>query len=514
MKPLLRLNWLLALALGAVVAGPALATKDVVFAVASTFTTTDPYDANDTLSQAMAKSFYEGLFGFDKDMKLIPVLAESYEVSKDGLVYTIKLRQGVKFHDGTDFKADAVKANLDRATNPDNRLKRYGLYNNNIAKTEVVDDHTARITLKTPFSPFINQLAHPSTVMISPAALKQWGSKDIAFHPVGTGPFKFVEWKQTDYLRVAKFDGYWKKGYPKVDTITWKPVVDNNSRAALMQTGEAHFTFPVPYEQAEVLKAKPDLEVVAAPSIVLRYLAMNTLQKPFDNPKVRQAIAYAINKEALAKVAFNGYATPADGVAPEGVQYAVKIGVWPYDVAKAKQLLKEAGYPDGFETELWSAYNHSTAQKVTQFLQQQLQQIGIKTKITLLEAGQRVEKVESWPDPATAPVRLYYVGWSTSTGEADWALRPLLDSESWPPKLSNNAYYKNAKFDADIKGAQLTTNSTEKTTLYKDAQEIAYHDAPWAPLVVEKLLSAHNKKLTGVYVIPDASFNFTDVDLH
>ncbi len=127
-----------------------------MFAVASTFTTTDPYDANDTLSQAMAKSFYEGLFGFDKDMKMIPVLAESYDVSKDGLVYTIKLRKGVKFHDGTDFKADAVKANLDRVTNPDNKLKRYGLYNNNIAKTEVVDDYTARITLKTPFSPFID----------------------------------------------------------------------------------------------------------------------------------------------------------------------------------------------------------------------------------------------------------------------------------------------------------------------------------------------------------------------
>ena len=400
-----------------------------MFAVASTFTTTDPYDANDTLSQAMAKSFYEGLFGFDKDMKLIPVLAESYDVSKDGLVYTIKLRKGVKFHDGTDFKADAVKVNLDRVTNPDNKLKRYGLYNNNIAKTEVVDDYTARITLKTPFSPFINQLAHPSTVMISPTALKQWGNKDIAFHPVGTGPFKFVEWKSTDYLKVAKFDGYWKKGYPKVDSITWKPVVDNNTRASVMQTGEAQFTFPVPYEMAEVLKAKPDLELVAAPSIVLRYLSMNVQHKPFDNPKVRQAIAYAINKEALAKVAFAGYASPAEGVVPQGVEYAVNLGAWPYDVAKAKQLLTEAGYPNGFETELWSAYNHTTASKVTQFLQQQLQQIGIKTRITLLEAGQRVEKVESWQDPATAPVRLYYVGWSTSTGEADWALRPLLDGE-------------------------------------------------------------------------------------
>src|SRR5664279_2036919 len=159
--------------LAAAIALPAHAAKDVVFAVASTFTTTDPYDANDTLSQAMAKSFYEGLFGFDRDMKLIPVLAESYDVSKDGLVYTIKLRKGVKFHDGTDFNAEAVKANFDRVTNPDNKLKRYALYSN-IAKTEVVDPSTARITLKTPFSAFINNLAHPSGVMISPAALKQY----------------------------------------------------------------------------------------------------------------------------------------------------------------------------------------------------------------------------------------------------------------------------------------------------------------------------------------------------
>jgi len=246
---------------------------------------------------------------------------------------------------------------------------------------------------------------------------------------------------------------------------------------------------------------------------VLRYLAMNMLQKPLDNPKVRQAINYAINKDALTKVAFSGYATAAEGVAPQGVEYAVKIGPWPYDVAKAKQLMAEAGYPNGFETELWSGYNNTTAQKVTQFLQQQLQQIGIKTKITLLEAGQRVEKVESWQDPATAPVRLYYIGWSTSTGEADWALRPLLSGDSWVPKLSNYTFYKNPKFDFDIKNAQLTTDSTEKAKLYKDAQEVAWNDATWAPLVVEKLLSAHNKKLSGVYVAPDASYNFTEVDL-
>ena len=512
MKPILRSLSVFAIALLAVAAMPALATKDVVFAVASTFTTTDPYDANDTLSQAMAKSFYEGLFGFDKDMKLIPVLADSYAVSKNGLVYTIKLKKGIKFQDGTDFNADAVKVNFDRVTNPDNHLKRYALYSV-IASTDAVDAYTVRISLKEPFSAFINDLAHPAGVMISPAALKKWGSKGIAFHPVGTGPFRFVEWKQPDYLKVAKFDGYWRKGYPKVDSITWRSVVDNNSRAALMQTGEAQFTFPVPYELAGVLRAKPGIEVVSAPSIVLRYLSMNTLQKPFDNPKVREAIAYAINKQALAKVAFSGYAAPADGVVPDAVEYSAKLGPWPYDVAKAKKLLAEAGYPNGFETELWSAYNYSTPQKVCEFLQQQLAQVGIRAKITLLEAGQRVEKVESWQDPKTAPVRLYYVGWSTSTGEADWALRPLLYGDSWPPTSFNTAYYRNDRVDADIKGALATTDRSQKAKLYRDAQERIWKDAPWAPLVTEKLLSAHSRNLSGVYVMPDASFNFTDIDL-
>ena len=195
-----------ALALTAAFSSPAFAAKDVVAAVASTFTTMDPYDANDTLSQAVVKSFYQGLFGFDRDMKMVPVLAESYEPSKDGLTYTVKLKKGIKFHDGTDFNAEAVKVTFDRVINPENKLKRYALYKN-IAKVDVVDPSTVRFTLKEPFSPFINSLAHPSGVIISPAALKEFGSKGIAQHPVGTGPFKFVEWKPSDYLKVAKWDG-------------------------------------------------------------------------------------------------------------------------------------------------------------------------------------------------------------------------------------------------------------------------------------------------------------------
>ena len=488
------------------------AARDVVVAVQSNFTTTDPYDANDTLSQAVAKSFYQGLYGFDKNLKMIPVLADSHTVSKDGLVYTLKLKSGIKFHDGTDFNADAVKVNFDRVTNPENKLKRYTLYKN-IAKTEAVDATTVRVTLKEPFSPFINTLAHPSGVIISPAALAKYGSKGIAQNPVGTGPFKFVEWKSTDYLKVAKWEGYWKKGYPKIDSITWRPVVDNNTRAAMMQTNEAHFAFPMPPEALESLSKKASLEVTKAPSIIHRYLSMNTQQKPFDNPKVREAINYAINKDALVKVAFSGYAIPAEGVLPQGVEYATKLGPWPYNPAKAKELLKEAGYPNGFESTLWSAYNYTTAQKVIQFVQQQLAQVGIKVQVRALEAGQRVELVESAQDPATAPVRMYYVGWSSSTGEADWAMRPLLASESLPPKMFNTAYYKNPEVDADIAKALVTTSSTEKARLYADAQQRIWKDAPWAFLVTEQLLSVRARNLTGFYVIPDGSFNFDEAEL-
>ena len=488
------------------------AGKDLVVAVQSNFTTTDPYDANDTLSQAVAKSFYQGLYGFDHTMKMVPVLADSYTVSKDGLVYTFKLKSGIKFHDGTDFNAQAVKANFDRVTNPDNKLKRYNLYKN-IGKTEAVDATTVRFTLKEPFSPFINTLAHPSAVIISPAALAKYGSKGIAQNPVGTGPYKFVVWKSTDYLKVAKFDGYWRKGYPKIDSITWRPVVDNNTRAAMMQTNEAHFAFPMPPEAAQTLMSKPSLEVTSAPSIIHRYISMNVQQKPFDNPKVREAINYAINKEALAKVAFSGYAIPAEGVVPKGVEYNTKLGPWPYDPKKARELLKEAGYPNGFESQLWSAYNYSTAQKVIQFVQQQLAQVGIKVQVQALEAGQRVERVESAQDPATAPVRMYYVGWSSSTGEADWALRPLLASESFPPKLFNTAYYKNAEVDADIAKALTVTDGAQKAKLYADAQQRIWKDAPWAFLVTEQLLSVRAKNLAGFYVIPDGSFNFDEADL-
>ncbi len=500
-----------ALSLIALMSAPLAFAENVRVAVPYAFTTMDPYDANDTLSQNVVRSFYEGLFRMDKDMKLKPVLAESYEASEDGLTYVVKLRAGVRFHDGEPFNAAAVKANFDRVSNPENHLKRFILYKN-IAKTEVVDDLTVKFTLHEPFSAFINQLGHPSAAMISPKTLEK-GNQEAAFHPVGTGPFIFEEWKQTDFMKVKKNPNYWRAGYPKVDGIEWIPVVENGTRAAMIQTGEAHFAYPMPYEQVKQLEGKPGIVINQSPSIVHRYMSMNTNFKPYDNAKVRQALNYAINKQALCKVGFNGYAIPAEGVIPQGVAYNVKLGPWPYDPKKARELLKEAGYPQGFTTTLWAAFNDTTSRKVIQFLQQQLQAVGIKAEVRALEAGQRTSLVESAQDPMKAPVRLYYQGWSSSTGEADWAIRPLLATEAHPPKMSNTAYYSNPVVDKALRDALNTTDEAKKTEFYKAAQEQIWKDAPWVFLVTAVNVSAARENISGFYVTPDGGFDFDEIEL-
>lgn len=501
----------LAVALAAGGVTPALASEDVTVAIYTPIDSLDPYNTNSTMSQAVGKAYYQGLFTFDRELNVKPLLATGYEASDDGLTYTIHLREGVRFQDGTDFNAAAVKANLERVLDKSNGLARYNQFSR-IKGVEVVDPLTVNIVLKQPFSALINSLAHPAAMMISPTALEKWG-KDIAFHPVGTGPFKFVEWEPATHLTVAKWDGYWEQGYPKIDSLTFRTITNNNTRAAMLQTGEAQFIYPVPYEQAKLLEKDANIDVVATPSIILKYLSMNVLHEPFNDVRVRRAVNYAINKKAMIMVAFRGYAIPAQGVIPQGVKYAKKMAPWPYDPEKARQLLEEAGYPDGFSTTVWSAYNDGTSAKILQFLQQQLAQVGIKVKVKLLEPGVRNQLVQSAPDPEEAPVRMYYAGWSASTGEADWALRPLLVTSAWPPVFNNTAYYSNPKVDEAVKQALLTTDEAEKTRLYAEAQDQIWQDAPWAFLVTPKVVSAQTTNLSGFYVMPDGSLNFKNVDL-
>ncbi|MDO5531477.1 glutathione ABC transporter substrate-binding protein GsiB [Sutterella sp.] len=500
---------LLTAALGltlAAAAAPA-AARGITVAVGSSFTTLDPYQATDSLSRNAVKSFYEGLYAFDKDLKPQPQLATGYEVSADGLTYTFKLRQGVKFHDGTEFEAEAVKMNFDRVLNPDNHLSRYTLYRF-IDRVEVVDRYTVRFTLKTPMSSFIQRLSNGTAAMICPSTLKKYDGRGIAFNPCGTGPYTMGEYNPSEKLVAVKNPNYRVKGLPKLDSITWLPVAENATRAAMVRTGEAAFIHPMPVEQVKDMQKDENVNIIIVPSIMMRYLSINSIHKPFDDVRVRQAINLAINREALCKVAYSGFAQPATGVIPPQIPGAASFGVPAYNPKKARELLAEAGYPNGFTTKLWSGYNNSTASKAIQFIAQQLAQVGIKTETRVLEAGQRVSLIESNKVPSESPNRLYYIGWSNSTVDPDWGLRPLFDSREMPPKLSNEGYYTNKKVDELLDKAIAEVDEKTRNNYYREAQKYIWEEVPAAFLVYEDNTAAASKHLKNFHPLADTGFEF------
>lgn len=485
------------LALGA--APPAASAADLVVGVEANMPHLDPANTNDTLSQSVERTMYQGLYGMDKEMKLVPVLAESYEANEIATEFVFHLRRGVTFHDGTPFDAAAVKANVERLANPENHLSRRILVSM-VKSTEIVDDHTVKITLNEPFGAFINNMSHPGTFMVSPAALAKWG-REITTHPVGTGPYKFVSFV-TDTVKVAKNDKYWRPGVPKVDSVTFRAVPESGARFAMLQTGEAQFIYPLPPELAKAAEANPNLQVINAPSIIARYVALNNLKKPFDDLRVRQALNYAVDKQAFIRVVYSGFAEPLDAPIPAGLGFHVTQGPWPYDPEKAKALLAEAGYPKGFATELWGA-TATTSKRAMEFLQQQFGAVGVKVTVAPLEAGLATAKLWGVQKPEDATMQMDYSGWSSSTGDADWGLRPLLYSKSVPPSMFNIAYYRSPATDKAIEAGLATADPDKRAAAYREAQAQIWKDAPWVFLSVDRLLAAQSKKLSGVYYIPD-----------
>lgn len=461
--------------------------------------TLDPADANDTLSQSAARLVLEGLLSFDKDMKVIPLLAERYEANDQATVFTFHLRQGVNFQDGTPFDAEAVKVNFERIINPANHLKRQSLISM-LDKVEVVDKYTARCVLKSPFGAFIPTVAHPALQLLSPAAIQKYG-KDIGRNPVGTGPFTFESW-QPDTLKVKKNPNYWQKGMPYLNTVTIRSNPEDGARIAMLQAGEAQFIYPIPPQLAKVVQANQKLDLIDDPSIIVRYMAMNVTKKPYDDPRVRQALNYAVDKQAFIKVVYNSFAEPLLSAEPPHVTFYSQQSEYKYDPAKAKQLLSQAGHANGFEAVMWGA-NNTLSITGMQFLQQQLAAIGVKVKVEPLEGGVMASRIWTVQKPEDSQLELYYGGWSSSTGDADWALRPLFATSAFPPSLYNVGYYSNKAVDASLQGALETADPEKRSMLYADAQKRIWEDAAWIFLGVEKVIGGRDKSLKDAYRLPD-----------
>lgn len=482
--------------------------NDITIAINANFITLDPHNTSDTHSITAARTMYEGLMGFDENMNLVPVLAEDYSISEDGLVYTFTLKEGVKFHDGEDFNAEAVKANIDRVLDESNNLRMRRNFTR-VASVEATDAKTVVITLSEPYNAFLNKVA--MLLIVSPKAIAD--KIDLAQGAAaGTGAFQIKEWVQGDRLDLVKNESYWQEGLPKVDSVTFKPVPENGSRIAMLQTGEADFIYPLPTEQVSQVEGKDGIDVEKIDSTIVRYVTLNTMKKPFDDVRVRQALNYAIDKQAYVHVVKSGLGTKLDSSMSSKTQHYSQQTGYDFDLEKAKQLLAEAGYPDGFQAEIWGE-NDSETVKGMQFIQQQLAQIGVELEVKSMEGGTLSNEINSAATPEEAKIQMWYVSWSPSSGDADGATRGLFSSEMFPPNGSNTAYYKNDNVDRWIAEANASIDPEEAKSIYADIQKQIWEDAPWMFMGVDQIVSGKQSYLDGVKVYPDGSINLRNAEI-
>jgi glutathione transport system substrate-binding protein len=277
----------------------------------------------------------------------------------------------------------------------------------------------------------------------------------------------------------------------------------------MLQAGEAQFIYPVPPEMIKSLENSPTITVFDEPSILIRRVVLNNLRKPFDDPRVRLALNYAVDKQAFVKIVFSGYADPMDSPMPPLLGFYQRQGSYPYDPAKARALLTEAGYPNGFESTITGASN-TLVQRGMQFIQQQLAAVGVTVKLEPLEAGVLTAKLFNVQKPDAATIVMLYAGWSSGTGDADWGMRPILYTKAFPPVMSNSAWYSNPATDAAIEEGLATTDPTKRAASYAKAQAQVWKDAPWIFLCVDHNLAAYSKKLHGASMRPDQTFHLTE----
>lgn len=476
---------------------------NMTIAVNAEIISLDPHDISDTLSDSATSTMYESLYDYKLDMSLEPVLATGYDVSEDGLEYTFYIREGVNFHDGTPLNAEAVKYNFDRIADKEKNLKRRRNFLH-VVNTEVVDEYTLLVKLDAPFAPMINRIA--SVSIISPAALEKHGDKGIITNPVGTGPYVFEEWTPGDEMVVRTNENYWKEG-PKIDTLTFKPVTENGARIAMLQTGEADFIYPMPTEQVKSVEGDENIEVIEGPSTIARFTFLNMSKDIFSDVRVRQAINYAIDKEAYAKVVKGGYAVPLTSHVPSTINYHVAQPEYDYNIEKAKKLMSEAGYPDGFKTHIW-APNDTENMKGMQFIRQQLAKIGIDVEVVPMEEGTLSDSIYKAQTPEESKVNMWYVSWSAF--DFDGATAKLFHSANIPPTAPNVSYYMSPEADKLIEAGAIEVDPEKRAEIYADLQEVIWNDAPWIFMGSDVLLAAKRTTTEGVFVDPSGGIIATE----
>jgi peptide/nickel transport system substrate-binding protein len=450
----------------ATVPAAAAPTGEVKIGLAAEPNTFDPHLAVGRNTQIFIVNVYDGLTARDARGNLVPALAESWR-RLNPTTWQFVLRKGVKFHNGDDFNAESVKFTLDRATNPETKAT-ISSELSTIASTAIGDGSTVNVVTKTPDFLLPVRLGELFGLMLSPKHTAAVGKEAMAIKPNGTGPFKLVTWLKNERMVLEANEGYWR-GAPKVKKLTVRPILEDAARIAALQAGEVDLISPIPYARIEELKRHDKLAIktIAAPRIF--HVTIDVRKPPFDNVKVRQALNYAVDVDAILKTLYFGYGTRLATVVDTGaLGYDPRVRPYPFDPNKAKALLAEAGFPNGFETE-FDSFTGSIADhaKPAEAIIAYLQKVGLKIKPNLFEFSafgpRRVAN-------RTAPLFIYSIG--DAYLEPSWVIR-------WLTQGGLGMHYKNAKLDEMLTRIEATDDPKKRAPQYSDVQKLIKDEAPF-----------------------------------
>ncbi|MEK6709136.1 MAG: ABC transporter substrate-binding protein [Nitrospinota bacterium] len=443
---------------------------------------------------------YDALLSQGVNGEIHPALATSWAF-KNPTTVVFKLRQGVRFHDGTPFNAAAVKFNLERTLN--HKRSRLNEYIRMIKEVRVLSDSEVEIELKFAFASFLSHLAHTVASFGSPEAIQKHG-EEFGRNPVGAGPFVFKEWVSGEYIKYAANPGYWG-GRPAIDELVYRVVPEATTRVLQLRAGQLQLGCFLPPAQQNEVRNDPGLSLVKSPLFRTIFIGMNNQVKPFDNRLVRQAMNHAVDTKTIIEKVMLGSGTPLGGpFGPTVWGYDPefeKMG-YRYDPERAKQLLKEAGFPNGFEVEFWHPTGRYTDDKLAaEAIQDYLAKVGVRAKL----------KTGNWsliaPAVRNGKAPMYFYGWGVVTGDADMALYYKFHSSMWGPP-GNYDRYKNPQVDKRLDEARQEIDAAKRKAIYKEVAKQVVEDAPWVFFKQEEMLCGQSKKLSGVVYHPSQSLFF------
>lgn len=473
--------------------------QDLIVVMQSDVVSLDPHGSNDSPSSNIRTKIYENLVYFDADMNLQPGLATEWELV-DETTWEFTLREGVTFHDGTPFTADAVKANLDRVVDPELASQRAFLFTM-LEEVEVVDDFTVRVSTSFPFVPILSHLAHDAAGLASPTALEAAGYDDV--EPIGTGPYRFVSWDPGNELVLERNEDYW--GEPiNVDTVTFQVVPEESTRLALVERGDAHIAEILQPASMARVEASQNMNLNLFETLSLNYIGFNADVEPFNDPRVRRAISMAIDVQSMIDGIVEGAGTRAIGPISEAVVgFHPDLEALPYDPEMAAELLAEAGLADGFSTTIWTNDN-PTRIAIAEIVQNNLAEVNIDVEIEVLEWGAYLSQT------AEGLHDMFILGWVTVTGDADYGMYALLHSSNVGAP-GNRSFYRDEEVDRLLDMGRREADPEARVELYRDVQEILIDDAPMLNLYHPQWMIAVNTSVAGYNHHPNNEMLLDDV---